>query len=55
VKIQGYDGSVPSKRQPAGRFETYKGDETEVGVPCFEFYIIHLDVQHCGEFEFEDE
>ena len=55
VKIQGYDESVPSKRQPAGKFKTYKGDETEVGVPCFEFYIIHLDVQHCGEFEFEDE
>jgi len=55
VKIQGYDEAVPAKRQPAGRFETYKGDETEVGVQCFKFYIIQLDVRHCGEFEVEDE
>jgi uncharacterized repeat protein (TIGR01451 family) len=54
VKIKGCE-SIPSKRQPAGRFETYKGDETEVEVPCFAYYIIQLDVQHCGEFEFEDE
>jgi hypothetical protein len=54
VKIQGYE-SVPSKRQPAGRFETYKGDEITITVPCFAYYIIQLDVQHCGEFEFEDE
>jgi len=56
VKIQGYaDGSVPTKRQPAGKFEAYKGDELVVEVECFDNYIIHLDVQHCGEFEFEDE
>jgi uncharacterized repeat protein (TIGR01451 family) len=54
VKIQGYE-SVPSKRQPAGRFETYKGDETIITVDCFDNYVIQLDVQHCGEFEFEDE
>ena len=54
VKIQGYE-SVPSKRQPAGRFETYKGNELEVTVDCFANYVIQLDVQHCGEFEFEDE
>jgi hypothetical protein len=52
VKIQGYaDGSVPTKRQPAGKFETYKGDELVVEVECFDNYIIHLDVKHCGEFE----
>jgi uncharacterized repeat protein (TIGR01451 family) len=54
VKIQGYE-SVPSKRQPAGRFETYKGDGTIITVDCFGNYVIQLDVQHCGEFEFEDE
>jgi len=54
VKIQGYaDRSVPTKRQPAGKFETYKGDELVVEVECFDNYIIHLDVQHCGEFEDE--
>jgi uncharacterized repeat protein (TIGR01451 family) len=53
VKIQGYaDGSVPSKRQPAGRFETYKGNELEVTVDCFANYVIQLDVKHCGAFEF---
>ena len=53
VKIQGYNClNIPSKRQPAGRFETYKGDETEVEVDCYGCYIIQLDVQHCGEFEF---
>ena len=52
VKIQGYaDGSVPRKRQPAGRFETYKGNETIVTVDCFDNYVIQLDVQHCGEFK----
>jgi uncharacterized repeat protein (TIGR01451 family) len=51
VKIQGYE-SVPSKRPPAGKFETYKGDETIITVDCFDNYVIQLDVQHCGEFEF---
>jgi len=53
VKIQGYaDASVPTKRQPAGKFETYKGNETIVTVDCFDNYVIQLDVQHCGEFVF---
>jgi len=53
VKIQGYaDGSVPTVRQPAGKFETYKGNETIVTVDYFDNYVIQLDVQHCGEFEF---
>ena len=54
VKIQGYadESSIPNKRPPAGKFETYKGKEVVVGVDCYDFYIIQLDVQHCGEFEF---
>ncbi|HUV46690.1 MAG TPA: hypothetical protein VMW29_01015 [Candidatus Bathyarchaeia archaeon] len=50
VKIQGY-AVVPSTRQPAGLFETYKGNELVVTVGCFANYVIQLDVQHCGEFE----
>ncbi|GAH60167.1 unnamed protein product, partial [marine sediment metagenome] len=45
---------VPAKRQPAGRFETYKGSDTIVTVDCFDNYVIQLDVQHCGEFEWTD-
>jgi len=50
VKIQGY-AVAPITRQPAGLFETYKGNELEVTVDCFDNYVIQLDVQHCGEFE----
>ena len=53
VKIQGYE-VIPSKRQPAGKFETYKGSDLVVTVDCFDNYVIQLDVQHCGEFELTD-
>ncbi|MDD2353379.1 MAG: hypothetical protein PHX56_07500 [Atribacterota bacterium] len=47
VKIQVYD-AVPDKRPAAGKFSTYKGEELTVIVPCNNFYVIHLDLQHCG-------
>ena len=46
VKIQGYDdGELPDSRPAAGTFTTYKGNELEVEVPAYRYYVIHLDVQ----------
>jgi hypothetical protein len=50
LKIQGYDGSVPSARPSAGLFTTYKGTYTdsdthiEISVPAYDYYAIHIDV-----------
>lgn len=43
VKIQGYT-VIPDSRPEAGLFETCKGDDLEVTVPDYPFYVIHLDV-----------
>lgn len=47
VKIQGYEdeSDLPDRRPAAGLFDTYKGEELEVTVESFEYYIIHLDVE----------
>ena len=45
VKIQGYN-DAPDSRPAAGHFE-HKGDELEVPVDPFDFFVIHLDVQIC--------
>ena len=45
VKVQGYDGQVPTRNPAPGRFATYKGNELEFTVPVFDFYGIHLDVE----------
>lgn len=52
VKIQGYD-TPPSKRQPAGKFTTYKGMSLNPEVESFDYYVIHLDVLQ--EVECEEE
>ncbi|MBN1414596.1 MAG: hypothetical protein JW973_05815 [Bacteroidales bacterium] len=53
IKIQGYNGNVPSGNPAPGKFTTYKGKGEQgtstlyVIVPVFDFYGIHLDVQNC--------
>ncbi len=49
VKIQGYAaGKLPTSRQPAGKFTTYKGTSLEeVPVGNYRYYVIHLDVELC--------
>jgi hypothetical protein len=50
VKIQGYNhGQLPSSRPPAGLFTTYKGNELIIEVPCYPYYVVHLDVKVCNE------
>jgi hypothetical protein len=47
VKVQGYNGSVPSTRPAAGRFTTYKGSSYQFYIDSFDYYVIHLDVEIC--------
>lgn len=46
VKIQGYE-TAPSGNPAPGQFTTYKGTETTVTVPVYNFYGVHLDVMLC--------
>jgi hypothetical protein len=48
VKIQGYnEGDLPGERLPAGQYTTYKGTASDVTVPSYDYYVIHLDVRKC--------
>lgn len=48
VKIQGYnDDNLPTSRPAAGRFTTYKGENTVIPVSGYRYYVIHLDVEDC--------
>lgn len=46
VKIQGYN-TAPSGNPSPGLFTTYKGANTTVMVPAYNFYGVHLDVMIC--------
>ncbi len=52
VKIQGYnEGQLPSSRpaMPPQTFNTYRGESLVItGLPSFRYYVIHLDVEFCG-------
>jgi hypothetical protein len=46
VKIQGYhNGQLPTNRPVAGLFDTYKGNDLNIYVPAYRFYVVHLDVE----------